>query len=380
MARRQLIQRKPRKARVTKSEEYIVNLKYLGDEPTLKDSYTQGDYIRVLNWYNVMTPVDDAREYLATYLKSQNKVAVAKQLGKVPDSYFPRTAAWVARMLTRGIKVKQESVQYMNTAIDSALQNVVEPKANRAAKVAQPSVRDLMIAKSKQLFEDIDGFIDDYGFTVTDASFSVFDYLQKNNIPAKYSSVLIDRYAPYLEEIVTAVQKTDPEVVESYSGISKKEMMYRVNFFTTLIQDLERYGSVTKTIRKQRKPRTISVDKKLKHFKYMKEDQNFKIASINPEKIIGAQELWCFNSTSKTLTVLRAQDRAGLNIKRSSIVGFDPNTSVTMRTGRKTEEIINSCLNGGKIVLRKLMDQLKKPAKLQERITDKTVLIRVVKE
>jgi hypothetical protein len=61
-------------------------------------------------------------------------------------------------------------------------------------------------------------------------------------------------------------------------------------------------------------------------------------------------------------------------------VGFDPNTSVTMRTGRKTEEIINSCLNGGKIVLRKLMDQLKKPAKLQERITDKTVLIRVVKE
>jgi len=51
-----------------------------------------------------------------------------------------------------------------------------------------------------------------------------------------------------------------------------------------------------------------------------------------------------------------------------------------MRTGRKTEEIINSCLNGGKIVLRKLMDQLKKPAKLQERITDKTVLIRVVKE
>lgn len=380
MARRQIIQRKPRKARVTKSEEYIINLKYLGDEPKLRDDYTQSEYICTLNWYNIMVPIDEARNYLYTYLKNQNKNDLAKQLSKVPDSYFPRTAAWIARILTQGTKVNKESVSYMQEAIKRSLENIVEPKTTLAKKKPSGkamSVRDFMLAKCASLFEAIDGFVDDYGFNVSETEFSVYDYLQKNNIPANYSSVLIARYQPYLDEIKAAVEKTDVECVELYYGIPKAEMQRMLNFFSTLISDLERYGSVKKALRKQRKPRALSVEKKLKHFKYLKEAKDYKVVSINPEKILGAQELWMFNTSSRTLTVFRALDRAGLSVKRASIIGYDEKTSMTKRTGRKTQEVIDSCVNGGKLVLRKLMDGLTTPAKLQERVTDMTVLIRI---
>jgi hypothetical protein len=127
-----------------------------------------------------------------------------------------------------------------------------------------------------------------------------------------------------------------------------------------------------------RKPRAISVEKKLKNFKFQKEDNTFKIASVNPEKVIGAQELWTFNTKYKTLTVFRALDRGGLQVKGTSIINYDEATSVTKRTGRKPEVYVDKVLNGGKIVLRKLMDELKNDAPLAYRINENTILLKVV--
>ena len=47
-----LIQRKQKKARVTKNEAYVVNLKYMGTEPSHKGDITNVEYITSLNWYN----------------------------------------------------------------------------------------------------------------------------------------------------------------------------------------------------------------------------------------------------------------------------------------------------------------------------------------
>jgi hypothetical protein len=69
MTRRQLIARTKKKIRITKSETYLVNFKYLGDEPLLKDNFTQTQYASALTWYNYMSTTNDAREYIETYLK-----------------------------------------------------------------------------------------------------------------------------------------------------------------------------------------------------------------------------------------------------------------------------------------------------------------------
>jgi hypothetical protein len=145
-----------------------------------------------------------------------------------------------------------------------------------------------------------------------------------------------------------------------------------------MIDDVQRYGNVTKKVRKPSKPRTISMDKKLKNFKYQKENNDYKIASINPEKIIGAQELWTFNTKYKIVTVFRAIDRGGLQVKGTSIINYDEKTSISKGTGRKPEIVLDKIQNSGKIVLRKLMEELKADKALQARINENTVLMKVV--
>jgi len=123
----------------------------------------------------------------------------------------------------------------------------------------------------------------------------------------------------------------------------------------------------------------VSVEKKIKSLKFQKEDATYKIASISPEKVIGAMELWTFNTKYKTFTVLRAIDRGVLQIKGTSIINYDENSSLTRSCGRKNpEEFLKRILDGGKLVLRKVLDELKTEKPLAYRINENTILLRVV--
>ena len=209
-------------------------------------------------------------------------------------------------------------------------------------------------------------------------TFSLYDWLKANEIPATYAPRIAAYYAPILGELIEASEGLDSQLKEGYKRFTKKQLEQRIMFFNTLIEDAERYADTTKKARAPRKPRTVSVEKKLKNFKYQKEDNNYKIASVNPEKIIGCQELWTFNTKYKTLSVFRALDRGGLQVKGTSIINYDEKNSVTKRTGRKPEVFVDKVLNGGKVVLRKLTDEMKNDAPLAYRVNENTILLKVV--
>jgi hypothetical protein len=372
MARRQLIARTKKKVRTTKTETYLINHKYLGDEPIFKPQFSEAEYARALNWYNSMSTVNEAREYIETYLKNVGRVEEAKKFKSVSDTWIPLTAAWIARMIGRGIKVSDKSKQYMeNKFLETlSLRCSVSEKVETTTNVI--SIQDRIRDRTSDIIGDIEELIDknEEGF--------LYEWLKSNEIPATYAPRIVAYYTPVLSELLEALEGADKQLNEAYSHYNKNQLEERVLFFNTIIEDAERYADTTKKIRKPRKPRAVSVEKKLKNFKYQKEDNTYKIASINPEKIIGAQELWTFNTKYKLLTVFRAIDRGGLQVKGASIINYDENNSVTKRTGRKPEVYVDKVLNSGKIVLRKLMDELKLDASLAHRINENTILLKVV--
>ena len=98
MARRpSLIKKKQKVVRKSKSENYLVNVKYMGDEPSPRDSYNDIDIIKALNWYGIMCNKQEARGFIETYLKNQAREKELKLFKKVPDSWVNNTAAWTAR-------------------------------------------------------------------------------------------------------------------------------------------------------------------------------------------------------------------------------------------------------------------------------------------
>jgi len=375
MARRAaLIKRTPKTVRTTKTETYLVNQKYLGDEPTFKNSYTQSDYARALSWYHAQATLSEAREYIETYLKNTGRTADLKKFKSVPDNWVPTTAAWIARMINRGIKVFENSQEYLERKLIETLEKHASNNTQevKVEKVNVVSIQDRIRDKASDIIGDVEEMID------KNETFSLYDWLKANEIPATYAPRIAAYYAPVLGELIEASEGLDPQLKEGYRHFNKKQLEQRIMFFNTLIEDAERYSDTTKKARVPRKPRTVSVEKKLKNFKYQKEDNNYKIASINPEKIIGCQELWTFNTKYKTLTVFRALDRGGLQVKGTSIINYDEKSSVTKRTGRKPEVFVDKVLNGGKVVLRKLTDELKNDAPLAYRINENTILLKVV--
>lgn len=372
MAKRSLIVMKKKKSRVTRNETFLVNFKYMGDEPVFTKPLDNLDYAKALNWYNTMCDLKECREFLDTYLKNSNRFVEAKRLNSVPDSWVNVSAAAVSRLLSKGYVIPETGKTFLESKIKMMLSHSTAPVEKKEDKTNVISIQDRIREKSQDIIGDIEEAID------SGEKFSLYDWLKGRSIPATYCTSIVNYYAPWLGELLEAYEGTCPQLKEAYAYMTKKQLKERIDFINSLLEDAEKYAGVAKKTRAPRKARPLSKEKILKNFRYQKEDNTFKIASVNPEKIIGAQELWTFNTKYKIVTVFRAIDRGGLQVKRTSITGFDPNTSFSKSAGRSAEAIVQKIQSSGKLVLRKLMDEMKTDKVLQERINENTVIMRVV--
>jgi hypothetical protein len=374
MARRPaLISKKPKKFTISRGESYLINVKYLGEEPNFVAPVSQNQLAKALTWYNSQCTSNDARKYVETYLKNTNRLIELKKFKRVPDAWINTTGAWVMRMTSQfGNLIGETDIEFANKKLAESLLHAKAEEKIEIIDEQKVSVQDRVRGRGNDIVGDIEEMID------KGEVFSLYDWLRKKEIPALYSNIIIEYYAPWLDELLEAMEGNNDQLKEAYAHMSKKQLKERVLFFNTLLEDAEKYAGVVKKTRAPRKPRIVSVEKKIENLKFQKENTEFKIASINPEKIIGAQELWTFNTKYKIVTVFRAIDRGGLQINRSSIIGFDPNTSFSKSAGRSAEAIVQKIQSSGKLVLRKLMDEIKTDKVLQERINENTIIMRVV--
>ena len=121
--------------------------------------------------------------------------------------------------------------------------------------------------------------------------------------------------------------------------------------------------------------------------KYCKADEKFQIASISPEDIIKANELWVFNRktrkigkyVAKNIDPLGQQrEGTGLSVKGTTIIGFNETESI-QKTLRKPAEQLKEFKDAGKVKLRKYMDEIKTTdTKLNGRCNPDTVLLKVI--
>jgi hypothetical protein len=381
MAKKLIRKALPKKIKKTRSEVYMVNLKYLGDEPAYKPgkSLTLSERVKAYTWYGSMAELSDAREWLSDYLSTLGRKDDVKRLKTVPDSLFPFTCAWIGRMATRGVPVEEQTKAFFDKRLAEAFASrATDEKREDKPATEKPNIQERIKDRVDDLIGDLEEVMDKHARGEI-AEFDAYEFCQKAQIPAQHTTKMAAYYVEIYDELEQALDGSDPQIKEGYACYSKKWLRTRLEFVEKMMSDLLRYGQNAKKLRAPRKKKPQSVEKKLKNFRYKKEDQETKLASVSPEQIVGAAELWTYNVKYKTLTVFRAIDRGGLDIKRSSIVNFDEKTTMTRRTGRQGEKIVQSVLSGGKIILRKVMDDLKE-ATLQDRINENTILLRVIKQ
>ena len=107
--------------------------------------------------------------------------------------------------------------------------------------------------------------------------------------------------------------------------------------------------------------------------------RSLNLKSVPTTSIVGANQLWVYNTKTRKLGVYNAEDAGGLSVKGSSIINFAEKKSVQKKL-RKPEVMLPDVLNGGKVFLRNVIDSIRAvESPLTGRLNADTILLKVAK-
>ena len=139
--------------------------KYLGPEPKFNTEVaTTWDLAKAFSWYNHFYDNKDAKEFIAQYLDYSGKTDRAKLLRKVSDSDVKPTIGWLARCITRGGVVDNDTLAKLNTEIDRLVASVQQEVSCDTTLVVtnRPNVQELMRERTLSVGGELEGQWDDY--------------------------------------------------------------------------------------------------------------------------------------------------------------------------------------------------------------------------
>jgi len=233
-----------------------------------------------------------------------------------------------------------------------------------------------MNEKTSEVIGELEGHYDEF-VTNKKYIFKPYDFLVTNNVPQSQLSKYEELFQKRFDELKGAYEKADEQLTEGYSHMKAADFKRVFTFIDQILNDIIQYRGLKKATKKVRAPKSVSKEKVVSKLKYAKEDKVLRLVSIPPADIIGAQELWVYNSKTRKLGKYVADSLQGpLNVKGTTITGFDTAKSVT-KTLRKPEEKLKEFAKATKIQLRKFIEEIKATeTKLNGRISADVILLR----
>lgn len=356
----------------------FIDQKYYGPEPKPLTELLPSNaavYSNAFTWYNSTCDDDLKKEWLIQWMEADG-YGKAEIASVMKTKHIPNASMAIARMLLNGWVLPPSFVTNLKTKIASWTKVEEEPTL---APVL--SIQDRIREKKQQVIGDIEVALDHLAFyddpDLNDL-IKPYDYFVQNEISQVIANAVSEYYSKLQTELLAV--NSDKELKEAYKNIPKKQLKKTLEYVTLIVEDAARWADNKKKItsRKPRKKKVKSADQLVNKLSYQKEFAELKLVSIDPATIINASSLWTYNTKTRQLTVYNAID-GGLRVKGTTIKNFNEMASIR-KTLRKPSETINNVLNGGKVVLRNLMDTLSTTQlAMNGRINDQTILLRVIK-
>ncbi len=316
---------------------------------------------------------------MRTFLKVWDKSgSILKKFDSLPDSDFIQTYGWLARIKTNGYTLQDKHEANFNEYIQKIMSFIPSPSdVFKEEVVIRPTIQDYMKEKAKEYVGDLEGVLDD--FIKNNESFSLYNDLKIKSIPKQYCDDIIVWLDKKTFEFTYVYKSTDTDTKEGYSNLNKRKISQIIKFLGECVEDVERYVEFRKANRKPKtkkaKPSSLQITK-LKYLKYCPE---LNIDSVSPIDIVGASQVWVYNTKYKKLAVYRTDSTLGIQVKGSSLQNYDPELS-DQKVIRRPEAFLPIIKSSTKIKLRKIMDELTtKGSDVSGRINEECIILRVIK-
>lgn len=361
-------------ANVTAAERVVISSRE--PDATKINCEIEGYRARLLTaftWYTTEKTSKDSLQYLTSWAKKANK-KWSENILSTPQ-HIPPTFGWVARLLTNGAKLSQSEMKTFHTFLDTLRPAVVKKVEKSAAPRA--NIQESIKEKGSNILGEFEWMLDQLKMGIPVAAPNV--YLNSKEIGRPYLSIIDGWAKAKMGHFLTVYQSKEADIKEGYSNYKKADLQRIMVFLKTLCDAISTYGQEKKANRKPRAKKVVAPGVQVKTLKYKIEDTEFKLKSINPADIIGAQQLWVFNTKYRKLGVYKTDSALGLQCKGSTIQNYLPEQSM-QKTLRKPADVIPNVLEAGKIKLRTVLDNIKgKASVMNGRINDEVILLRVVK-
>lgn len=358
-----------------------IDSQFHGDEPTLTSDASDSEIIRAWNWYNYYHDSDDAKAFVISYLKTLKKKDLLKKVTRITPHNL-RSIGWNCRLLANGSSLPEHIERQMWESLDKLASTIVDEKPEQAAEKNIISVQDRINSRASDLIALLEDEVDIF-ITKGKNDFDAEAWFRTQAVKPQVAKRIVEFYNPLYSELFDASKGADKELRAAYSHLKKAQLKRYMEFIKAIISAADIQAVIVQTqIKKSRKPRKkkekpagVLVSK----LKFKVEDKDFNVSSIKPTDIVGAQQLWFFNTKYRTLTVLNAISHSGLIVKGTTVLGFDEKTSVTKKV-RKPNQVLSVITSGGKIALRNVMKELKtRDIIAKGRINIDTVILRALK-
>lgn len=367
--------------------------KYCGSEPIwtgveLTEATRMSQLLFAINWYNYNFDAKDAKQCILEYLKTAKRADEYKGFKKVKEGAVPNAIGWLLRMTAVGWVMSAEEHTRVDTVITQAINSsagnaeVVEETAEEKAATAaskKTTIQDRMREKAAEAGGEIEHLLDLYAAEGAPAKHAhkPLDVLKLANILPQHTSSEVAHWEYRRDEFKSAHLGTDEDTAEGYSHYTKTQLRNLIKFCELVIADLHSYVSMKKANRAPIQRKVKTPVQLVQKFKYMPECTEFKIKSISPTQLVGAKEVYAYDTKKRKLMYFVADEYAGtLTVKNSSIDGFDAVKS-TQKTIRKPAEQLKEFMAVSKPNARKLFEKTKSvEVKVSGRFNEHVVLLK----
>lgn len=297
-----------------------------------------------------------AREHRASTLKDDTR-----KLDALPKSLVPRTLATIARMQLQGFPLVATDVARLHTMFDELPEpsKRVATSDDEDSEKPKVSVQDRIRAQVTDVLSEIDEaadiLTDGDGIDPAAMQEVLFDATFKEP-HFRFIIAHLDEYINQWSEIVEARSSKDQsdeqeQLVEGTRHLKPRTVTNAIKTFVTLRDAVKGHVSVAKA-KKVRKKKPVDKQKVVARIRFAKEDKDLGITSINPVDILGATELWVYDTKRRRIQHYVGEVAGSLHVKGAKLLGYSEEKS-------------------GSKVLRKPEEQLKEFMALRKNQTEK---------
>ena len=350
-------------------------------EPDSSDELSE--MTRLLNWYSYNKSNKDAKKYLQQYCKQNG--GGQEFISALKDSQITPTYGWVARIIINSeVELPEKYLEKFYTQLTEyknkgkEVLTVKKRKEVKNKNVVKLTVQDRINEQVRHLSGLVEGEIDDFVESGCKSEFSLLTFFRKNEIKSIQAKRIGESFIGLRDELKEAYSGKCEQLNEGYSFLTKKQLKKYLDFVNQFIIDTEIHCGENKQ-KRNRKKKPKPAWKLVEKVQYQIENKEYGLKSQDPKGIIGASQLWIFNTKYKRLGVYYAEDERGLSVKGTTLQNVDVERSVEKRL-RKPNEILPQVLEGGKVKLRKIMSNIRtKDVKATGRLGKDTIIMRILK-